>query len=65
MEQQNTQPKAQSSCTWEGLEAFVRGHVQRFIQGGLEEEVTTLLERPKSARRTAVDAPAGYRNGYG
>lgn len=65
MEQQNTQPQAQSSCTWEGLEEFVRGHVQRFIQGVLEEEVTTLLERPKSARRTAVDAPAGYRNGYG
>jgi putative transposase len=43
----------------------VRGHVQQFIQGVLEEEVTALLERPKSARGMAVDAPAGYRNGYG
>jgi transposase-like protein len=65
MEQKNTQPEPQSSCTWEGLEEFVREHVQRFIQGVLEEEVTALLERPKSARRPAVDAPRGYRNGYG
>jgi putative transposase len=65
MEQKNTQPKPQSSCTWEGLEEFVREHVQRFIQGVLEEEVTAVLERPKSARRTAVDTPGGYRNGYG
>ena len=65
MEQKNTQPEARSSCTWEGLEEFVREHVQRFIQGMLEEEVTALLERPKSGRRTAVDAPGGYRNGYG
>ena|SRR5262245_16037125 len=65
MEQKNTQSEARSSCTWEGAEDFVRGHVQRFIQGFLEEEVTALLEGPKSARRTAVDAPRGYRNGYG
>jgi putative transposase len=65
MEQQNTSSTVRSSCTWEGLEEFVRDHVQRFIQGVLEEEVTACLERPKSARRTAVDAPAGYRNGYG
>jgi transposase-like protein len=65
MEQKNTQHEARSSRTWEHLEDFVREHVQRFIQGLLEEEVTALLERPKSARRTPVDAPAGYRNGYG
>jgi transposase-like protein len=65
MEQQNTQPKAQSSCTWEGVEEFVRGHVQRFIQGLLEEEVTALLDRPKSARRATVDAPGGSRSGHG
>ena len=65
MEQKNTQPEARSSRTWEHLEAFVREHVQRFIQGLLEEEVTALLERPKSARRLPVDAPAGSRNGYG
>src|SRR5262249_37069009 len=56
-------PKA--SRTWERLEDFVRGHVQRFIQTLLEEEVTELLGRRKSARREAIDAAPGYRNGYG
>ena len=50
---------------WERLEDFVREHVQRFIQALLEEEVTELLGRTKSARREAVDAEPGYRNGYG
>ena len=45
MEQKSTQSGARSSCPWEGLEEFVREHVQRFIQGVLEEEVTALLER--------------------
>jgi transposase-like protein len=43
----------------------VREHVQQFIQSLLEEEVTELLGRVKSARRDAVDAAPGYRNGYG
>jgi transposase-like protein len=50
---------------WERLEAVVREQIQRFIQALLEEEVTALLGRPKAARRAAVDAPAGMRNGYG
>jgi putative transposase len=50
---------------WERLEGFVREHIQRFIQALLEEEVTALLGRPKSARRAAVDAAVGMRNGYG
>lgn len=54
-----------SSEMWERLEGFVREHIQRFIQTLLEEEVTALLGRPKAARRGAVDAPAGMRNGYG
>jgi putative transposase len=58
-----SEPKA--SRTWEHLEDFVRGHVQQFIQALLEEEVTELLGRTKSARREAVDAAPGYRNGYG
>ena len=33
--------------------------------GGAGEEVTELLGRVKSERRAAVDAPPGYRNGYG
>ena len=39
--------------------------MQRFIQAPLEEEVTELLGRTKSARREAIDATPGYRNGYG
>ena len=57
------EPKA--SSTWEQLEDFVRDHVQQFIQALLEEEVTELLGRTKSARKEAVDAAPGYRNGYG
>jgi transposase-like protein len=50
---------------WERLETFVREQVQRLIQALLEEEVTALLGRPKSARRGAVDTAPGMRNGYG
>ena len=45
-----------ASSTWERLEEFARDHVQHFIQALLEEEVTELLGRTKSARREAVDA---------
>src|SRR5499425_1350944 len=62
---QLTTPEPKASSTWERLEDFVREHVQRFIQALLEEEVTELLGRTKSARQEAVDAASGYRNGYG
>ena len=65
MTQQTTTPEPKASSTWERLEDFVREHVQQFIQALLEEEVTELLGRTKSARREAVDASPGYRNGYG
>ena len=65
MEQKTTVQASPSSPMWERLEAFVREQVQRFIQALLEEEVTALLGRPKSARRAAMDAPSGVRNGYG
>lgn len=65
MPEQNTEPVVSSSSLWERLEDFAREHVQRFIQALLEEEVTALVGRAKSARRTAVDAPPGYRNGHG
>ena len=58
-------PEPKASRTWEHLEDFVREPVQQFIQVLLEEEVTELLGRTKSVRREAVDAPTGYRNGYG
>jgi putative transposase len=63
--QQITTPEPKASRTWEHLEDFVREHVQQFIQALLEEEVTELLGRTKSARREDVDAEPGYRNGYG
>jgi transposase-like protein len=65
MTKQLTTPKPKVSNTWERLEDFVREHVQQFIQALLEEEVTELLGRTKSARREAVDAAPRYRNGYG
>ena len=63
--QKPTTPEPKASRTWERLEEFVREHVQRFIQALLKEEVAELLGRTKSARREAVDAEPGYRNGYG
>jgi transposase-like protein len=50
---------------FEILERLVREQAQEFIQQILEEEVTELLGRGKSERREGVDAPAGYRNGFG
>jgi putative transposase len=65
MEQQTTTHVVSSSEMGERLEGFVREHIQRFIQALLEEEVTALRGRPKSARRADVDVAAGMRNGYG
>ncbi len=50
---------------WETLEAWVREEMRGLIQAALEEEITELPGRVKSERRAAVDAPPGYRNGYG
>jgi hypothetical protein len=49
MPQQTTGHLSTSRRIWEGLEALVREHVQQLIQPLLEEEVTELLGRPKSA----------------
>ena len=65
MAQQITPHVGPSSDMWGRLEVFVREQIQWFIQTLLEEEVTALLGRPKAARRGAVDASAGMRNGYG
>jgi putative transposase len=65
MEQQTTAQASSSSPIWARLEAFVRAQGQRCIQAVLEEEMTERLGRPTSARRTAVDAPPGMRNGDG
>jgi hypothetical protein len=61
--QKTTMHGVSSREMWERLEVFVREHIQRFIQALLEEEVTVVLGRPKSARRATVDVAAGMRNG--
>ena len=63
--QKMTVVAAASRPQWDTLETFARAHVRAFIQQLLEDEVTELLGREKSARRAAVDAPVGARNGHG
>lgn len=65
MKEQNTEQEARSSATWETLEDWLRGRIQGAVQELLEEEVSELLGRLKSERRSPVDAQPGYRNGYG
>lgn len=65
MAQKTTTHAGSSSEMWERLEVFVREPIQRFIQALLEEEVTAVIGRPKSARRAAVEVAAGRRNGDG
>lgn len=50
---------------WTALESWTRVKIQGFVQELLEEEVTELLGRSKSARVAAVDGSTGYRNGFG
>ena len=50
--------------TYDPLERFDRSSIQTLFQRVLEEEVETLLGRPRSERRHP-DSPTGYRDGYG
>ena len=65
MKEQNIEARTESRPEWDTLESFARERIQHWLQKLLEEEVTDLLGREKSVRRSLVDAPAGYRNGYG
>ena len=65
MRKESTKRASGSRAHWEDLEEWVRGQVQGLIQELLEEEVTELLGRAKSARRSTLDGAPGYRNGYG
>jgi transposase-like protein len=47
------------------LEAFARKGIQELLQRVLDEEVSELLGRERYERRSGVDTPRGYRNGYG
>jgi transposase-like protein len=65
MQKQTTEHPRSSRPAWEGLETLMREKIQGWLQDLLEEEVNELLSRRKSERRQAVDAVAGYRNGFG
>ncbi len=65
MNEQITPDARPSRKLWVHIEEWVREQVQGFIQKILVEEVTEVLGRRKSERRTVVDTPPGYRNGYG
>ncbi len=65
MRKKSIESGEESSAEWETLEAFARQGVQRLLQRVLEEEVDELLGRGRYERRTVVDAPSGYRNGFG
>lgn len=65
MEKETTESTTESRPTWETLEAFARHGIEQLLQRVLEQEVSELLGRVKSQRRVAVDATAGYRNGFG
>ena len=65
MTKKSTESVAASSPTWETLEAFAQHGMQKFLQQGLEAEVDELLARGRYGRRAAIDAPVGYRNGFG
>lgn len=65
MKEKNIDERVESRVCFEQLEDWVRERIQDWVQELLEEEVTELLGRDKSERRKAVDAPLGYRNGYG
>ena len=64
-EGRRTRKKTEARPEWATLEGFARMRIQGWLQDLLEEEVTQLLGRQKSERGGSVDAPAGYRNGYG
>ena len=65
MTKKSTTMVTASSPTWETLEAFARQSMQQLLQRMLEEEVDGVLGRGRYERRDAVDAVAGYRNGFG
>ena len=64
MREKSIEPREESRAEWDTLEAFARQGVQRLLQRVLEEEVDELLGRGHYERRSAIDAPLGYRNGF-
>lgn len=65
MQEKTTECLEASRVCWESFERFARLQVQGFLQLVLEQEVTELLGRAKSERKSTVDAVPAYRNGHG
>jgi transposase-like protein len=65
MEKKNTAAGSASIPCWEDLESCLRMKMRSWIQDMLNAEVDELLGRTKFQRRKGIDAPPGYRNGYG
>ena len=55
MRKESTRSPSESRAHWEDLEEWVRGQIQGLIQELLEEEITELLGRAKSARGSTLD----------
>lgn len=65
VKKENIREAEKSRVDYKALESWVRAKMQGLIQDLLEEEVQELLSRQRYERKKAVDAVAGYRNGYG
>ena len=63
MEELVTKDSTQSSACWQAMEEMARRHIQQWLQGLLEDEVTPFLGRARYRHREEDEG--GYRNGYG
>ena len=63
MEELVTKDSTQSSACWAAVEEMARRHIEQWLQGLLEDEVTEFLGRARYRRRG--EGERGYRNGYG
>jgi transposase-like protein len=65
MKEQSIIEVGESRPGWEALETYAREGIRRLLQQLLEEEMEEVLGRRRYERREGVDAPPGYRNGFG
>lgn len=65
MRKDTTDGVRESRPSFASLEEAAREKVRGWLQDLLEQEVTEFLGRGRAERRVAVDAGAGYRNGFG
>ena len=63
MEELVTKDSTQSSVCWQAMEEMARRHIEQWLQGLLEDEVTEFLGRARYCRRE--EGERGSRNGYG